>query len=156
VTDAQEVHLRRMRWWDLDVVLPLEAALFPDDPWSAGIFWSELAGWPATRHYVVAERRGAVVGYAGLAVVHDADVQTLAVAPEEQGRGLGRRLLADLLAEADRRHAPAVLLEVRADNAPARALYASAGFAEIATRRGYYDGGQVDGVVMRRLAGAAA
>jgi [ribosomal protein S18]-alanine N-acetyltransferase len=143
--------IRRMRWWDLDAVLPLEAALFPGDPWSEGVFWSELAGWPATRHYVVAERDDAIVGYAGLAVTGDADVQTLAVAQKEQGRGTGRRLLDDLLAEAGRRHAPAVLLEVREDNAPARALYASAGFVEIARRRGYYDAGRVDGVVMRRL-----
>jgi ribosomal-protein-alanine N-acetyltransferase len=143
-----------MRWWDLDAILPLEAALFPDDPWSAGIFWSELAGWPGTRHYVVAERDGVVVGYAGLAVTGDADVQTLAVSPREQGRGLGRLLLADLLEEAGRRHAPAVLLEVRADNTAAQALYASAGFSEIARRRGYYDGGRVDALVMRRLMGA--
>ncbi|RZS90349.1 ribosomal-protein-alanine N-acetyltransferase [Motilibacter rhizosphaerae] len=143
-----------MRWWDLDAVLPLERALFPDDPWTPGLFWSELAGWPASRHYVVAEREGRVVGYAGLSVTGDADVQTLAVAPDQQGAGLGGALLDDLLEEAARRRAPAVLLEVREDNAPAQRLYARAGFATISRRRGYYDGGRVDALVMRKVLAA--
>ncbi len=48
-----------MRWWDIDQVLDLEGELFPDDAWSRGMFWSELAGArhpAATRHYVVAGR----------------------------------------------------------------------------------------------------
>lgn len=35
--------LREMRWWDIDAVLELEHELFPEDAWSAGMFWSELA-----------------------------------------------------------------------------------------------------------------
>ena len=144
--------LRRMRWWDVEAVLPLERQLFPDDPWSAELFWSELAGWPSTRHYVVAEEDGAVVGYAGLAApVGDADVQTLAVAPASQGRGLGRALLDELLTEAQRRKAPSVLLEVRTDNGPALGLYSAAGFERLALRKGYYDAGRVDAAVLRKV-----
>lgn len=50
--------LREMRWWDIEPVLELEHELFPEDAWSAGMFWSELArsrGPHATRRYVVAE-----------------------------------------------------------------------------------------------------
>lgn len=50
--------LREMRWWDIGPVLELEHELFPEDAWSAGMFWSELAharGPHATRRYVVAE-----------------------------------------------------------------------------------------------------
>ncbi|WP_121194831.1 ribosomal protein S18-alanine N-acetyltransferase [Motilibacter peucedani] len=140
-----------MRWWDLDDVLELEQRLFPDDPWTAGLFWSELAGWPATRHYVVAERDGRLVGYAGLLATADADVQTLAVDPAAQRSGVARLLLDDLLAEARRRRAGAVLLEVRADNERARQVYAAAGFEQVSTRRGYYDGGRVDAAVMRKV-----
>ncbi|MCZ9343773.1 ribosomal-protein-alanine N-acetyltransferase RimI, partial [Streptomyces sp. TRM76130] len=32
-----------MRWWDIDAVLLLERELFPEDAWSRGMFWSELA-----------------------------------------------------------------------------------------------------------------
>ena len=64
--------LREMRWWDIDPVLELEKDLFPEDAWSRGMFWSELAharGPGATRRYVVAEEGGRLVGYAGLAAV---------------------------------------------------------------------------------------
>lgn len=65
------VVLREMRWWDIEPVLALEHDLFPEDAWSAGMFWSELAharGPGATRRYVVAEDgSGRLVGYAGLA-----------------------------------------------------------------------------------------
>lgn len=67
MTDAATVVLREMRWWDLEPVLALEHALFPEDAWSAGMFWSELAharGPQATRRYVVAEAEGKIVGYA--------------------------------------------------------------------------------------------
>ncbi|NHC44007.1 ribosomal protein S18-alanine N-acetyltransferase [Motilibacter aurantiacus] len=146
------VRLRRMRWWDVEPALALERQLFPGDPWSAELFWSELAGWPATRHYLVAVRGDELVGYAGLsAPAGDADVQTLAVAPAAQGTGIGRALLTALLDEAARRRAPAVLLEARVDNERAIGLYESVGFERIAVRRGYYDAGRVDAAVLRRL-----
>ena len=73
--------LRPMRWWDIDAALVIEQALFPD-AWSVETFWAELARVPETRHYLVADDDGAVVGYAGLMTVgRQADVQTVAVAP---------------------------------------------------------------------------
>jgi ribosomal-protein-alanine N-acetyltransferase len=145
------VQLRRMRWWDVEQVLPLEQALFPHDTWSAEQFWSELAGVPATRHYVVAEGSGALLGYAGLfATRHTADVATLAVAPHGQGAGLGTALLTALLDEAHRRGAGEVMLEVRADNERAQRLYLRHGFERIGVRRGYYQPAGVDALVMRR------
>jgi ribosomal-protein-alanine N-acetyltransferase len=143
------VTLRSMRWWDVEALLPLERRLFPDDPWSAELFWSELAGVPATRWYVVAEDAGEPVGYAGLRVVDVAEVQTLGVAPHRRREGLGSLLLRALLGEAERRGAREVLLEVRADNVAAQRLYAAAGFERLAVRRGYYAGGRVDAIVLR-------
>jgi ribosomal-protein-alanine N-acetyltransferase len=151
--DADPVVLRRMRWWDVESVLAMERQLFPVDAWSADTFWSELAGVPRRRHYVVAEEpAGCLLGYAGLACSGggDADVQTLGVRRDAQGRGIGAALLAALLAEASRRGNAAVLLEVRADNVAAQHLYASVGFERIGVRRGYYDGGRVDALVLRR------
>lgn len=142
--------VRPMRWWDVEGVHRLEVELFPD-PWSVETFWSELAHVPSTRHYLVAEDSGDIVGYAGLAVTgHQGDVQTIAVAGDRQGSGLGSTLLVALLDEARRRGAVEVLLEVRADNAPAQALYARHGFERIAVRRGYYRPGGTDALVLRR------
>lgn len=146
--------LRPMRWWDVEAVARIEADLFPD-PWSAETFWSELAHVPESRHYVVSEERDAVVGYAGLrATAGQADVQTLAVARDHQGSGLGARLLDALLAEARIRRSREVLLEVRAENTAAHALYARAGFERIAIRRGYYRPGGMDALVLRLRLGA--
>jgi ribosomal-protein-alanine N-acetyltransferase len=142
--------LRPMRWWDVPAALAIETALFPD-PWAESTFWAELAGVPETRWYVVAERAGQLVGYAGLfATRHTADVQTLAVAASEQGQGLGSRLLRALLDEAERRDVGEVLLEVRADNEAAQRLYAAHGFDRIGVRRGYYQPDRVDALVLRR------
>lgn len=152
---AVAVRLRPMRWWDVEAATAIEQALFPD-AWSTETFWSELAGVPETRHYVVAERDGEVVGYAGLfATRHEADVQTVAVRADQQGAGLGAALLQALLDEARHRGCGEVLLEVRADNLPAQRLYQRFGFERIAVRRGYYRPGPVDALVLRlRLVGS--
>ncbi|HVN10447.1 MAG TPA: ribosomal protein S18-alanine N-acetyltransferase [Kineosporiaceae bacterium] len=144
------VRLRPMRWWDVDAVHGLDAELFGPTAWTAAMFWSELAG--PNRWYVVAEREdGALAGYAGLMVGgSEADVQTIGVAPAAQGRGVGTLLLRALVGEAARRGAASLLLEVRADNVPAIALYGREGFARIAVRRRYYQPGGVDAWVMRR------
>ncbi|MGP3687965.1 ribosomal protein S18-alanine N-acetyltransferase [Streptomyces sp. IBSNAI002] len=143
-----------MRWWDIEPVLELEHELFPDDAWSAAMFWSELAharGPQATRRYVVAEDgSGRLVGYAGLAAAGDlADVQTIAAARDQWGTGLGARLLTDLLRAATAFECAEVLLEVRVDNARAQKLYERFGFEPIGFRRGYYQPGNVDALVMR-------
>jgi ribosomal-protein-alanine N-acetyltransferase len=163
VTDATDstdavstVTLRPMRWWDIEAAHHIETALFPD-PWSVETFWSELAHVPETRHYLVAERDGQLVGYAGLvAVGRQSDVQTLAVAADVQGQGVGRLLLDALLADARRRDVGEVLLEVRAENMAAQALYAAAGFERIAVRRGYYQPGGTDALVLRLKLRASA
>lgn len=147
MTDA--VLLRPLRWCDIDGgVLALENELFRADAWSAELFWSELAD-QSSRHYVVAELAGRIVGYAGLsAYQEEAYVQTIAVAPAVQRSGVGTRLLVELLTVARRRGARSAGLEVRADNAGAQRLYARFGFEAVGVRRGYYQPSNVDALVM--------
>lgn len=150
-----EIRLRPMRWWDIAPVQALEERLFPEDAWSEGLFWSELAragGRRRTRHYVVAEAPdGTVAGYAGLAAAGESgDVQTIAVAPAHQGTGLGRRLLTELLSAATAFGCREVFLEVRVDNDRAQRLYSRFGFEPVGVRRGYYQPGGHDALVMRR------
>ncbi len=141
--------LRPMRWWDIDAVLDLERELFAD-PWTGPGFWSELAGVPATRTYLVAADGDRLVGYVGLFASGDAaDIQTLAVRTDQQRRGLGGQLLEAALGAAADRGAFSVLLEVRADNDAALRLYEAAGFERLSLRRGYYGSG-IDAVVMRK------
>ena len=129
--------------------MPLERELFTDTAWSPGQFWSELAHVPGTREYVVARDGNAVLGYAGVyANKPTADVQTIAVASSAQRRGVGAALLEALKDAARTRGCTEMLLEVRADNEPAIALYERAGFETISNRRGYYGPGQ-DALIMR-------
>lgn len=86
------------------------------------------------------------------AVAGEAEVLTLATHPSARRRGRARALLADFERQALARGADRAFLEVAADNAPARALYLSAGWREAGLRRGYYPraGGAADAVVMER------
>lgn len=144
--------IRTMTDDDVAAVLALEERLFPHDAWPESFFREELAEVASgTRQYWVAvDDDGTVLGYAGLmCVLPIADVQTLAVAPEAQGRGLGTRLLRLLVETAVARRADQVLLEVRADNPGAQALYAREGFAAIHTRPRYYPDGE-DALIMQK------
>jgi ribosomal-protein-alanine N-acetyltransferase len=142
--------LQPARWWHIPAMAEIDDALFGTDAWSLASFWAELAGIPERRWYRVLLEDDAVIGYAGLAVVAgSADVQTVAVRADRQGRGLGGVLLDALLAEAAARGCTEVLLEVRADNAAAIGLYAARGFTTIATRRHYYADG-TDALILRR------
>jgi [ribosomal protein S18]-alanine N-acetyltransferase len=147
------VRLREMRWWDIDPVLELEKDLFPEDAWSRGMFWSELAharGPEATRRYVVALDGDRLVGYAGVAAQGETgDIQTIAVARDHWGTGLGAALLTELLRAATAFECAEVMLECRVDNVRAQKLYERFGFEPIGLRRGYYQPGNVDALVMR-------
>ena len=139
---------------DLDDIMWLERASFPTDAWSSAQMAAEL--YSPHAHYVVAEQTDGtaptVIGYAGVASLPGdpvADVQTIAVAAEHRGTGIGRALLQELLDEAKRRHVREVFLEVRADNPVAQHMYERFGFTAIATRPRYYQPDGVDAIVMR-------
>jgi ribosomal-protein-alanine N-acetyltransferase len=89
----------------------------------------------------------------GRAVAGEAELLTLAVAPEARRRGLGQRLVSRFLYQARLRGADRAFLEVAADNAAAIALYESAGFSRVGQRRAYYvapDGARIDALVLAR------
>jgi [ribosomal protein S18]-alanine N-acetyltransferase len=143
--------LRRATEDDLDAIMAIEKATFPDDAWSRSSMKAELRGEHG--YYLAAVGDDGLVGYAGLLAPEgsdQADIQTIAVVESARGHGLGRALMDALLAEAERRGAEEVFLEVRADNGPAQHLYNVLGFERIAVRPHYYQPGDVDAWVMRR------
>ena len=147
--DDPAVRLAPMRWWHIDALMPLEDELFGEERWTPAMFWSELAQGPTRYYRIAVEPAGALVGYGGLCAYPDeAWVQTLGVRGDRQRRGIGATLLDDLLAEAAKRRARRISLEVRADNPGAQRLYATRGFEAVGLRRGYYQPSNVDAVVM--------
>lgn len=117
-------------------------------PWSVADFAGVLADPLA---FLLVEGDAAFL--VGRAVAGEAELLTLAVAPEARRRGLARKLVARFLYQAQLRGAERAFLEVAADNAPAIALYESAGFARAGLRRGYCkspDGSRSDALVLAR------
>ena len=121
-------------------------------PWSDADFAGFLAD-PLT--FLLVE--GDAEFLLGRAVAGEAELLTLAVAPEARRRGLARKLVSRFLYQARLRGAEAAFLEVSAENAAAIALYESAGFSRSGLRRNYYrtaEGQRIDALVMTRALAA--
>jgi len=140
-----------MRAAHIDALMAYEQEMFGTEAWTADGYRDEIAD-TRHRHYLAAvDENGALLGWAGIRVVADsAEILTVGVIPAARRQGIGARLLAMLLDEARRREATEAFLEVRIDNTAAQRLYERANFVRVGTRRGYYGGGRVDAVVMRR------
>jgi ribosomal-protein-alanine N-acetyltransferase len=138
---------RRMAADDLDAVMAIENEVFPF-PWTRGNFHDSLnAGY----HCWIVEVPGEIAGYGVLSIGADeAHLLNMSIAARWQRLGLGRELLKFMIQLARESFAHKIYLEVRPSNIRGRKLYASAGFGEIATRRGYYPAhrGLEDAVVM--------
>jgi len=141
------MNIDRLRWWQIDDLLPIEEDLFGTEAWTARMFWNELANG---HHYLVAtEDDGTILGYAGLAITQgEAWINNLAVRRDAQRRGIGAALLERLITEARRQDCKQMLLEVAASNEPAQLLYGKYGFEAIGIRRGYYQPSNTDALVM--------
>lgn len=140
-------HLRPMQETDLVQVAQIEQHAFPD-PWPVETFRTCLkAGlccWVLARHSIIN-------AYGIMAFKADtAHVMNLCVRPESQRQGLGRQMLAHLLALARNRQATTALLEVRVSNRAAIALYEAMGFTTVRVRKAYYRmaQGREDALVM--------
>lgn len=128
---------------DPTALAALHASAFPA-PWSAAVF-ADLLAQPGV--FAVAEADGFILMRV---VLDEAEILTLAVRPAARGAGLGGRLAGQGAVRAAQAGATRIFLEVAEDNAAARALYDRAGFRQIGRRRGYYDGGRTDALVLER------
>jgi ribosomal-protein-alanine N-acetyltransferase len=145
------VGLSQLMPQDAAEIAGLEAACFGADAWSpaavagaleraGGVGWALRVGAEATAYLLAA------------VLFEDAELLRIGVAPGHRGEGHGDTLLRAFAAEAAARGAARLLLEVRADNAPAHALYRRNGWAPVGRRPRYYaDGG--DALLFERPAG---
>ena len=82
--------------------------------------------------------------------VGEAHILNISVAPDEQGKGVGRRMM-EILIETAKGEAETMFLEVRPSNPGAIALYQKLGFNEIGVRKGYYpaeNNGREDAIML--------
>lgn len=123
-------------------------AMVHSKPWSANEFQALLAQKPTL---LVADDNGFLLGRL---VVDEAEILTLAVDPEHQRQGIALMHLTSFEEIVARAGAKRAHLEVAVTNAPALALYQSAGYSKTGTRRNYArakNGGSTDAFTMSKL-----
>ncbi|MEQ4537391.1 MAG: GNAT family N-acetyltransferase [Billgrantia sp.] len=146
--------VRRLSLGDLERLVALERQ--QPRHWSAGQLQAALEDRDCCVFGIEVE--DALAGHAVVArLPFEAELQAMLVAPAMRRRGLAAALLAEVMAQCRRWESERLLLEVRAGNAPAIALYRRAGFSEDGRRRGYYpplneavDTAREDAILMSR------
>jgi ribosomal-protein-alanine N-acetyltransferase len=143
----EKLRLRPMREDDVPQVIQIEEA-------ATAYPWTEVNYHDCLRMGYCAwvfEVGGWIGAYGMMSVeAGESHILNLGVRPDLQGRGLGRRMLEQLLEVARGHGAERMFLEVRPSNPVAIQLYQKAGFTEIGQRKDYYpaDDGREDALVL--------
>ena len=129
-------------------VAALEKMCF-HDPWSENSIASELHNPLAC--WLVAVDGEQVVGYVGSQTVIDmTDMMNIAVHPDFRRRGIAQMLVERLVDELKTRQSLSLMLEVRASNLGAQALYGKMGFQQVGLRKNYYKNPKEDALILRK------
>lgn len=128
-------------------VAELEKLCF-QTPWSLRSVISELSNPLAL--WIVAVDGDVVAGYIGSQTVMDeSDMMNLAVHPDYRRRGIGLRLVEELIHSLKKQGVKALTLEVRVSNDQAIALYQKLGFTQVGRRPNYYSNPKEDALILR-------
>jgi [ribosomal protein S18]-alanine N-acetyltransferase len=132
----------------IPLIMEIEGKCF-SEPWRPEDFLKLIQNPDAI--CLCATARGRVAGYSCCwTLIESAELGSLAVDPEFQGRGIGRKLLERTARACRQRGVIAVFLEVRSSNIRAIELYERNGFCRIGLRRGYYSRPKEDALIMKR------
>lgn len=147
-----------LRPGDANALAAIHSAGF-ERPWSAASF-EALIATPSTLALGVSGAEGSIAAFILVTVADgEAEVLTLATDPGALRQGHARHLLSAVICRLGERGIGRLFLEVAQDNAPALALYESAGFQVTGQRKGYYSRARsapADAVLMALDLGLAA
>ena len=135
-------------------ILHIEEACF-SAPWTRKMLEAELSGNPFA-HFLLAKRvtsgesgSHSIIGYLCFWVVfEEVRLMNLAVIESMRHKGIARALVSRALELGAAQTASRALLEVRASNQAAHALYRSLGFRDVSTRPTYYSNPIEDALLM--------
>lgn len=136
------INIRTMTRDDISRVAELERMIF-SDPWSEKVYREtfELSGV----EYVVAVCDDEIIGAAGIRnIVGTGEITNVMIHPRYRNRGIGRKMLTELLERGRDLGVEDYTLEVRASNENAIRLYESMGFVYEGTRPGFYNNPKED------------
>lgn len=140
------IWIRNMRQEDIFSVAEIEEDSF-SQPWSVQGFRDALN--LAGTVFLVAEENEHILGYAGMYTTFDeGEITNVAVAEQARCRGIGGRLVAEMIEEARVCGLSRIVLEVRVSNVCAIRLYEKYGFVNQGIRRGFYDFPKEDAYIM--------
>jgi len=132
----------------LERILRIERASFGRGAWPRRYFLELYAD--CRQFFVVAKLSGRIAGYAVACLEkNQAEIASLAVAPDYRRRGVAVALMQHLLDALKPAGARRAALTVRPQNRAALALYRSLGFRKVRLAAGYYEDGG-DAFVMSR------
>ncbi len=135
---------------DLPGMMALEKHAATAAHWSVQQYETLIRGSNPERTALIIEDESGLEGFVIARVVdREWEIENIAIAGPARGRGLGTRLLGELLDLARARGADAVFLEVRESNRAARALYEKWAFLEGGRRPGYYKDPEEDAILYR-------
>lgn len=137
---------------DYDCLLAFVADDECDDPESDDVSAGSAApqdGVMLTDAGCAGNGKAHAAGFALLRCFDDAELIRIAASARHRREGIGRRLLDALIAEAAKRGAGSIFLEVRRGNTAAIKLYEGAGFEQIGVRKDYYHAPKEDALIMR-------
>ena len=121
----------------IQAVADIEAVIQPQDAWSYQTIIELIA--QDSIDLLVVYKSDKVVGYCLYQVLFEqAEILRIGTHPNYQRQGIASQLFAKLNKQLEMLKVESLLLEVRADNIPAIALYERQGFLTIHQRRGYY------------------
>lgn len=147
--EAETLTFRPLREKDLPQIFSIEKAVY-DEPWSEDLLRESLKA-PMTHHLGVFEDKRCRAYGIYQVIFQEAHLLNLAVAPESQGQGQGRRLLKKIIEEIKAQGAFSFFLEVRPSNTRAIQLYESLGFRVLMTRDAYYSDGEAAYIMLADL-----
>jgi [ribosomal protein S18]-alanine N-acetyltransferase len=145
-----ELFIRAATTTDLPAMMVLEKRAATAAHWSAEQYGALFRASNPARFALVLQEEAGLQGFVIARVVGDDwEIENIAVAGPARRRGLGARLLGELLDLARTRGAGSVFLEVRESNHAARALYEKWAFLESGRRRRYYKDPAEDAILYR-------
>ena len=143
----------------LQAVADIEAIVQPQDAWGFQTLMESLKQ-DSMHLLIVYEQKNnsinnTVTGYCLYQVIFEqAEILRIGTHPDYQRQGIASQIFARLNTELRKHQVESLLLEVRADNTPAIALYEQQELALIHKRKGYYQTPHqpaIDALIMQRL-----
>jgi len=146
--DNLDILIRKMDPGDAAVAAAIDQICFAA-PWSLKSFEYETSENPLALYLVAEIPGGGIVGYAGIwNILDEGHITNVAVLPEFRGKGIARRLIADIIERSMAEGAVRFTLEVRVSNGSARKVYEKFGFVETGLRKNYYEDNGEDAIIM--------